>query len=304
MKKSGLCCISIQLQERGFKASTMTHSRFKQLGLKSAIAQIAERTLNNVNVVAEHVKLCVQNNWTYRITSGMMPLETLPDIGISIEQLPNYSNILAAFDNVKNLIQKNNLRCSTHPDQFVVPASATPSVVEKSIRELIAHGKMMDMFGLSQDYNSPINIHMNCFKGDINEIAARFIDVYNSLPKSVKSRLVLENEDKGNSWSVYKLIKLIHEPTGIPITYDSHHFRLNNPENISPSDACSMCMNTWQKFTPLFHYSNGRDSKTDRAHSDYVYDIHSELFENEVDVEFEFKMKDLAILKFQQENSK
>jgi UV DNA damage endonuclease len=162
----------------------------------------------------------------------------------------------------------------------------------------------MDLFGLPQSYEAPMNIHMNCYKGDTKDIAKRFIDVYNDFPVNVKSRLVLELEDKPNSWGLINLYDLIYQKTGIPITYDSHHFRLNNPENISPEKAILMCMETWGKYKPLFHYSNGKTGPTDRAHSDYVYTLHKELFENDVDVDFEFKAKDYAIEKFQTEFEK
>jgi UV DNA damage endonuclease len=231
----------------------------------------------------------------------MMPLETLPEANLSIETTYNYTTIKQEFDLCNTVIKKNKIRCSTHPDQFVVPASATKSVVEKSIIELEAHGKMMDAMGLPQTYEAPINIHMNIYKGGTKEIAKRFVDVYNDLPINVKSRLVLELEDKPNSWGLINLYDLIYQKTGIPITYDSHHFRLNNPENISPEKAILMCMETWGKYKPLFHYSNGRSGPTDRAHSDYVYTLHKELFENDVDVEFEFKAKDYAIERFEKE---
>ncbi len=297
MTKS-LCCISLKLQEQKIRASTMTKTRFLALERKSAERIVADRTLNNVFVTRKTLEYCALNKWNYRISSGMMPLETLPEANLSIETTYNYTTIKQEFDLCNTVIKKNKIRCSTHPDQFVVPASANLSVVKKSIIELEAHGKMMDAMGLPQTYESPINIHMNCYKGNLNDIALRFINVYNNLPINVKSRLVLELEDKPNSWGLIKLYDLIYQKTGIPITYDSHHFRLNNPENISPEKAILMCMETWGKYKPLFHYSNGKTGPTDRAHSDYVYTLHKELFENDVDVEFEFKAKDYAIEKF------
>jgi UV DNA damage endonuclease len=300
MTKS-LCCISLKLQEQKIRASTMTKTRFLALERKTAEKTVADRTLNNVYVTRKTLEYCALHKWNYRVSSGMMPLETLPEANLSIETTYNYSKIKQEFDLCASVIKKNNIRCSTHPDQFVVPASANQAVVKKSIIELEAHGKMMDAMGLPQTYESPINIHMNCYKGNLDDIALRFIDVYNSISPNVKSRLVLENEDKPNSWSLIKLYDLIYQKTGIPITYDSHHFRLNNPENISPEKAILMCMETWGKYKPLFHYSNGRSGPTDRAHSDYVYTLHKELFENDVDVEFEFKAKDYAIEKFQSE---
>jgi len=278
----------------------MTKTRFLQLNRKQAEKIVAERTLNNVMVARKTIEFCAQRGWNYRISSGMMPLETLPDVNLLIENSHNFDGIKKEFDLAASLIQHSKVRCSTHPDQFVVPASANPAVAAKSVIELNMHGKMMDMFGLSQNYNSPINIHMNCFKGgDLKDTAKRFIDVYNQLQHNVKSRLVLENEDKPNSWNVEQLYEHIYQQIGIPITYDSHHFRLNNPTNMHPSEAIKLCISTWGKYRPLFHYSNGRSSASDRSHSDYVQELHTELFEHDIDIEFEFKMKDHAINKFQ-----
>ena len=300
MKKS-LCCMSLKLQESGIRANTMTRTRFLALERKSAERIVADRTLNNVVVTRKTLEFCASKKWNYRISSGMMPLQTLPYANLSMANNYNFDIIKREFKLCADVIKKYNMRCSTHPDQFVVPASANPNVSKKSVEELIVHGDMMDLMELPQSYDAPINIHMNSYKGDIKEIAKRFIDVYNNLPINVKSRLVLENEDKPNSWKVEELYDLIYQKTGIPITYDSHHFRLNNPENISPEKAILMCMETWGKYKPLFHYSNGKTGPTDRAHSDYVYTLHKELFENDVDVDFEFKAKDYAIEKFQTE---
>jgi UV DNA damage endonuclease len=303
MKKS-LCCISLKLQEQSVRANTMTKTKFLALERKEALSTVSKRTLNNVVVTRKTIEFCGIRNWNYRISSDLFPLATLPEANLSFDILPDYNLIVQEFKIAADIIKKYNVRCSTHPDQFVVPASATKSVVEKSIVELKNHASIMDLFGLPQSYQSPINIHMNCYKGNTKDIAKRFIDVYNDFPANVKSRLVLELEDKPNSWGLIKLYDLIYQKTGIPITYDSHHFRLNNPENISPEKAILMCMETWGKYKPLFHYSNGKTGPTDRAHPDYVYTLHKELFENDVDVDFEFKAKDYAIEKFQTEFEK
>ena len=301
MMKKSLCCISLQLQEKGIKANTMTKTRFLALERKSAVDTVSKRTLNNVSTTVQIIALCASKGWNYRISSDLFPLATLPEANLSFDILPDKNKSYEMFKTGADIIRKNKVRCSTHPDQFVVPASANTNVVQKSIVELKNHATVMDLFGLPQSYEDPVHIHMNCYKGNIKDIAKRFIDVYNDLPINVKSRLVLENEDKPNSWKVEELYDLIYQKTGIPITYDSHHFRLNNPKNISPEKAILMCIETWDKYKPLFHYSNGKTGPTDRSHSDYVYTLHKELFENDVDVDFEFKAKDYAIEKFQTE---
>jgi UV DNA damage endonuclease len=224
------------------------------------------------------------------------------EANLSFDVLPDKDRIYAEFKRGAEIIKKNNLRCSTHPDQFVVPASATKSVVEKSIVELKNHASIMDLFGLPQSYDSPINIHMNCYKGGTKDIAKRFIDVYNDLPVNVKSRLVLENEDKTNSWKVDELYDLIYSNTGIPITYDNLHFRCNTGK-LSAKDAVKLSMSTWDKYRPLFHFSdNDPSNKNPRAHGDYVRSIPEEYVGvNNVDFEFEFKAKDYALERFEKE---
>ena len=300
MNKS-LCCISLKLQKQKIRASTMTKTRFLALERKNAEQIVADRTLNNVVVTRKTLEYCALHKWNYRISSGMMPLETLPEANLSIETTYNYAKIEQEFNLCDTVIKKNKIRCSTHPDQFVVPASATKSVVEKSIVELKSHGKMMDAMGLPQTYESPINIHMNIYKGGTKEIAKRFIDVYNDLPINVKSRLVLENEDKPNSWKVEELYELIYSNTGIPITYDNLHFRCN-PGKLSAKEAVKLCMSTWDKYRPLFHFSdNDTTNKNPRAHGDYVRSIPEEYVDLDVDFEFEFKAKDYALDRFEKE---
>ena len=279
----------------------MTKTRFLALERKNAEQIVADRTLNNVVVTRKTLEYCALHKWNYRISSGMMPLETLPEANLSIETTYNYAKIEQEFNLCDTVIKKNKIRCSTHPDQFVVPASATKSVVEKSIVELKSHGKMMDAMGLPQTYESPINIHMNIYKGGTKEIAKRFIDVYNDLPINVKSRLVLENEDKTNSWKVEELYELIYSNTGIPITYDNLHFRCN-PGKLSAKEAVKLCMSTWDKYRPLFHFSdNDTTNKNPRAHGDYVRSIPEEYVNLDVDFEFEFKAKDYALDRFEKE---
>jgi UV DNA damage endonuclease len=296
--KFGLCCISMQLQEKGFRSSTMTKTRFLSLQRNEAINIVSERLLNNLVVTKETLKLCAKNNWNYRISSSLFPLESLPEAGLSYDILPDKKKIMELFSECKDIIIKGNIRCSTHPDQYTVPASANPSVVEKSILELNLHGFMMDLFGLPQSYEAPINIHMNSYRGqDIQEIAKRFIEVYNRLIPSVKSRLVLENEDKPNSWNVKELYEHIYLKTGIPITYDSLHHR-NNTGDLTEIEAFDMARSTWGSYTPLFHFSDTEPSLNNpRAHADYPTIMHHEFnsYNGDLDVECEFKAKDYAI---------
>ena len=133
MKKS-LCCISLQLQEKGFKSNTMTKTRFLTLERKSALSTISQRTLNNVHVAVNTFAFCASKGWNYRISSDLFPLATLPEANLSFDILPDKDRIYVEFKRGTEIIKKNNLRCSTHPDQFVVPASVTKTVVRETVK--------------------------------------------------------------------------------------------------------------------------------------------------------------------------
>jgi UV DNA damage endonuclease len=297
--KPSLCCISLNLQKKGIRANTMTKKRFFLLERKESVSILSKRVLNNLNVVKETLKFCISKNWNYRISSDIFPLATLPEANLSYKVLPDYDEISSIFNECSNIISKSKIRCSTHPDQFVVPASYNDNVSKKSVVELKHHANFMDMLGLPQSYDSPINIHMNCYKGNQKEIANKFISVYKSLPHNVKSRLVLENEDKPNSWSVKELYDYIYSYTGIPITYDNLHFKCN-PRDMNANDAVDMCIKTWGGFKPLFHFSdNDPEHKNPRAHCDYVREFPYEYVNRELDLDFEFKAKDYAIEEFE-----
>jgi UV DNA damage endonuclease len=301
MVRFGLCCISLSLQELDppLKFQTMTYKRFSSLDRNEALSILGDRILNNMIVTNEIIKLCAENHWCYRLSSNLMPLISYDKANVDLKDLPNNDGIQDIFDEIKETIKSTNVRISAHPDQFNVLASPDEKVVEKTITELNLMSSLMDRFGLSADHNTPINIHIqNSKDGTREEISHRFLKNFYRLDENCQRRLVVENDDRQAAWSVAKLIDIFHPITHIPITYDSHHFRLNNPENLTADDAAQSCFDTWGGSKPLFHFSNGRDHTLDKAHSDYVYDIHEELFSHEIDVDYEYKLKDQTIAKF------
>ena len=307
MGKLGLCCISLNLQERDppLKFQKMTFKRFGSLRREEALEILGSRIMNNMIVTNEAIKYCHENNLCYRMSSDLFPLVTYDVADIELTDFPNHDDIQDMFDLIRDTIKHTGVRISSHPDQFNVLASTDDKLVNKTINELNFASSLMDRFGLSADHNTPINIHIQNNKdGSREEISDRFLNNFLKLDENCQKRLVVENDDRGSAWSVAKLLDIFHPITKIPITYDSHHFRLNNPEGLSPEEAVSGCIETWGDVKPLFHFSNGRETLLDKAHSDYVYDIHEELFCHDVDIDCEYKFKDLAIKKLMETNFK
>ena len=302
-----LCCISEELKEQGYKFQTMTWKRFNQLldqhGEYHALHELGKRWLNNVHVTFYCVQHCYENGWGYRVSSNLFPIRTHPDFKYGIKDVPQYDEIMKGLEEIAIYNETWKVRLSTHPDQFNVLASENKNAVDKTIKELNFHGWVMDKLGCPRDYNSPINIHVNCTKGDPADIATRFMSNLKKCDHSVTSRLVLENEDKG-CWTVANLLLYFYKDYLIPITFDNLHDKCNpclwdlettwcdtsEEAGLSPMELCAK---TWGMTKPLFHYSESMpDQNNPRKHADMPTDYPAS---DSYDWDIELKSKDAAV---------
>lgn len=289
-----LCCISNTLANQGHKFQTMTWHRFSQLPREEAVATVSARTLNNIRVTYKILQQCASNGWGYRVSSALFPLLTYDVAELKLEDYPDYIDIQAALADCNLLIRDKSIRISCHPDQFNVLASLGKAQVEKTIKELNHHGWLMDTLGAHRDYRCPINIHVNNTKGEPQEIADRFMLNLRKCDQSVRSRLVVENEDKG-IWTP----KLLAKHFIIPITYDNLHHKCL-PDGLTETQAFTLCYKTWHRtgyFKPLFHYSESHPDKSNpRSHADMPTGLPKDGGHSfAVDYDIELKSKDDAI---------
>lgn len=301
-----LCCIHNGLKDEGCKFNTMTYAQYKKLGKETAMKILADRSFNNIKTIHSTIKECVKNNWNYRIGSNVFPLMTHPDLKFAIDDFYNFSDIMAEFSACASTIKQNKVRCSMHPDQFVVPASPKDGVAENSIRDLEQHAMIMDLLQLPQSYAAPINIHMNCYNdGKFSEVVDRLEKVLKRMSKSVTSRLVFENEDKLKSWTVVNLYNNVYERMNIPITFDNLHNKCNPSTLLDEEEAFEMAVSTWPNgIVPLFHFSESLVGKNPRAHADFptfLPEIYSN-YKNDLHLDFEFKHKESAINTISRQN--
>jgi UV DNA damage endonuclease len=274
----------------------MTYKRFSSLPRDEAMEILGERILNNMYVTNKIIQYCAENDLCYRISSDLFPLITYDKANVSLEDLPNYDEIQESFEVLSNTITNTNVRISCHPSEFNVLASTNEEAVTKTVRELNFYSSFMDKIGCKPDYSSPINIHIHNKHGLYNEIIDRFVSNFNRLDNNCRSRLVIENDDKPNCWSVRELIDHFHSRTKIPITFDYLHHKCN-PDFLTEQEALGDCYNTWGQYKPLFHYSESRPGNNPRAHADYAYSTIS-TYGLDFDLDFELKMKDKAILQY------
>ena len=295
----GYCCLCLSLGDQGV---TTNRGMVKRTFLEKGLEYASELALRNVRDLIKIIEFNGQSGIRmYRMSSDMFPWCS----EYELEDLPDFEEIMITLKKAGDLSKSLDQRLSFHPSPYCVIASERADVVTKSIKELNQHAQIMDLMGLDQSYEYPINIHINTTKPTKQESAKRFCKIYIDLPHNVKSRLVVEIDDKKSQFTSVDLMNLVHSKIGIPITFDYLHNICNPPSGLTEYDSLSICVSTWKDFTPLVHYSDSRklfedSSSKEVAHSDWIHQkIETHGFE--LSIELEVKMKDLALLKYLKE---
>ena len=286
-----LCCISNILAEQGHKFRTMTFKSFSSKEREESLEKLSGIIINNFNTAEKIVRHCAANGIKgYRLSSDLCPVIKHPDVMLALEDLPNYNEIDRSIKDLSLAIKETGIRVSAHPSEYITLTSDDDIKIKHSLIDLELHAEIFDRLELSKSYYNPLNIHIRK-EGDAKDLSLTFMRNYNKLSESVKSRLVLENNDTGNTWTVKNLKKYIYNDYGIPVTFDNlHHEMLNH--DVSHYDAFFEAYSTWN-CTPIFHYSEGKNGT--RAHSDMAANL-PENYDKDVLFDVELKSKDYAIL--------
>jgi len=298
-RKYGYCCINMTLSESKEKVTT-NRGMVKKTFIERGIDYASELALLNVRDLKKIIEWNHSNSiQMYRMSSDIFPWCS----EYEISELKDYVEIRETLKECGDLAKKFEQRITFHPSPYGVLASERPDVVIKAIKELSQHGEIMDLMGLDRSVYYPINIHINTTKPDKESAANRFCENFSLLPDSVKSRLVVEVDDKKSQYSSVDLFNMVHSKIGIPITFDYLHNECNKPENMTEAQSLLVCLNTWPEGTPaITHYSDSRKLNEDStarevAHSDWIWKS-PETYGLNFDIEFEVKMKERALLKY------
>ena len=287
-----LCCISSILQAEGYKFRTMTYKSFSSKSRDESLEKLSDIIRNNFFVTEKIIRHCAANNISgYRISSDLCPVIKHPDIMLSLEELPNYNLIEKEINNVSLAIKETSIRISAHPSEYITLTSEDDIKIKHSLVDLEFHGEIFDRLGLSRTHYNPLNIHVRK-EGEPEELCNIFMKNFERLSDGIKSRLVLENNDTGNTWDVATLKKYFYKDNNIPITFDNLHHKMLN-KGVSEFDAFLDAYETWGDIIPVFHYSEGKDNG--RAHKD-IAEYLPENFGKNVLFDVELKSKDIAIL--------
>lgn len=228
-----------------------------------------------------------------RISSGLLPLFDECETKLKADK-----EVLDLLKDIGDFVSSNEIRLTSHPDQYCLLSSNTPQVVDNSIKIFEHHSWVFDTMGLDASPFYAINIH-----GGVKNNKELLISNIKRLSANAMARLTLENDE--SSYSVKDLYD-VYLATKTPVVFDSHHHTFNDA-GLTIQEGLELAMTTWGKVKPLTHLSNttpGQETggfKERRKHSDYVHYIPEcqRLANNNnlIDIDMEFKMKNLAILK-------
>lgn len=292
----GYCCINNALNKRGITTGrTMRQATFKQKGIAYASELALANAKDLVTILAWNAK---NNINVFRMGSGIFPWGT----EYEFTQLPDHVEIYNTLQIAGLVAKSSHQRITAHPGHFVKLASANPAVVQNSIKDLELHSLVFDLMGFSATPYNAINIHVGM--NFTEETAQRWIDNFSLLSPRLRSRMVVENDDKENAFSIVQLFTYLYSKLEIPLTFDYFHHQFH-PDGLTTQEAAELAAGTWpEDITPLFHYSESKNVNENvqgnpRAHSDYVFSPISD-FGLTLDVDLEAKSKELALFKYRE----
>jgi UV DNA damage endonuclease len=197
----------------------------------------------------------------FRITSDLIPFASHP-----VCTFPWQKHFADEFLSIGEYIQEHRFRISMHPDQFVLLNAPDQGVRERSIADLTCQAGILDLMELNS--TAKLQIHAGGMYGDKIASMERFVSNYQQLDDSIKSRLVVENDER--FYTISDCMTL-HERTGMPVLFDVFHHSLNN-NGEKTRDLLAPLSTTWKKHDgiPMADYSSQQPGKRAGAHAESI----------------------------------
>ena len=272
-------------------SSTITYTNYINKNYNTS--KLLEITKNNLDSLYEIIKYNVKNNFHfYILTSKLVPLATHDKVDFDY-----ITPLLDEYKKIGKLINDNNIRVDTHPDQYAVLNSMDSKIVKNTVEILEYHYKIMDAIGIKDKI---IILHVGSSACGKKASITRFINNFNKLPDHIKKCIAVENDDK--VYNIKDVLELCHK-INVPMVLDYHHFICNN-EKEDINDYLKEIIDTWNGKIPKMHFSSPKSKlkKEFRSHSDYINKKCFIKFINilkkqdkDIDIMLEAKAKDDAV---------
>jgi UV DNA damage endonuclease len=290
----GYCCINVTLGKNNVTTGrTLRKASFQQ---DVGLVRTSSLALANAEDLVKIIQWNIQHDIkVFRIGSNIFPWNS----EYHMSDLPDIDKIKYHLLKAGMLATSSGMRLSFHPDHFVKLGSTKQDVAIRSVHDLNHHDDIMTLMGLPASHYYPLNIHVGMNRAP--DVTERFCERFSMLNSTTQQRLVVENDDKANAYSVQQLYNDIYSQLKTPITFDYFHHTFH-PDGLTSEQAAKLAAETWD-CKPLFHYSESKNLNENvqgnpRAHSDYAFNIVNDYCLN-IDVDLETKAKELALFHYQ-----
>lgn len=301
----GLCCIHMCLRYQ--KPSIFSNRSCK---LDTIYSKGLEEAIRLANLNLDDLETMLQWNYdhgifVFRMSSNIFPHGSNPVLikhfGEAGEDYLNLKMFKKRLNQIGKIAKQLGIRLTFHPGQYVQIATPTESVFEKSMLDLKMHALILDYMELDQD--SVMVIHGGGTYGNKAGTIKRMNKRLKEMPKYIKNRLVLENDEK--LYTVSDLLPVCKK-NNIPLVFDYFHLQCYNKKHLNDvNDIYKLTpdiLAIWEKrgIKPKFHLSEQGDGVIG-SHStiineipQYFFDI-LEKYKIDFDIMIEAKGKEVSL---------
>ena len=240
-------------------SSTITYTNYEKENYP--VEKLINITKNNLEALKNITLYNIKNNvHFYRLTSKLVPLATHNKVDFDY-----ITPLTKEYDEISTLINDNDIRIDTHPDQYAVLNSTDKKIVKNTFEILDYHYKILKALKIEKPV---ILLHIGSSACGKKASITRFINNFNKLPNNIKKCIAVENDDK-----VYNAVDTLNlcKKLKIPMVLDYHHYICNNTGE-KLEQYIEDIITTWNKQEPKFHFSSPKSKlkKEFRSHHDYI----------------------------------
>ncbi|KAK0476732.1 endonuclease Uve1 [Armillaria novae-zelandiae] len=299
-ESNGYACLNTILRSKRPAAESIFCSRTCRIDTikKNGMEWVKDLGRKNCQDLLSIIQWNDENNIRFmRISSEMFPFASHATYGYSLD----YCTPL--LSQVGALASQLGHRLTMHPGQFTQLGSPRAEVVQSSLRELQYHAEMMERNGARCGWSNDCSFVRQ--GGGVYEDKAATIEriketITRVLPKNVRERLVLENDEL--CYNAEDLLPLCEE-LDIPLVFGKSHYHHDalHPSSISRREIIERANAIWIRrgIKPKQHLSEPRPGAETlmerRAHADRCQSLPEELPED-MDLMIEAKDKEQAVL--------
>ena len=210
-----------------------------------------------VKRLVEYVGSLPKNLRMVRLGSNQLPCATHPDWRYFWDRPDVVEYCEKHYGEAGEAARALDVRVSMHPGQFVVLASTTPEIVQRSLEEFEYHANIIRWMGYGKNWQDfKCNVHISGRQGPAGIKA-----ILPQLSREARNCITIENDE--NSWGLDASLELAED---VALVVDIHHHWVKTGEYIEHNDdRIKRVIDSWRGVRPAMHYSSCRETYLDGA---------------------------------------